>query len=197
MISEPPQAGTTADGCGTGRNCPGIVWTAGLIRSSAVRCRGGCCPRAFLELQRCWGAEPKTREVADRDLVSKPASIASYCRAWLFRTVRNKAFNCQRSHRRRTHYEADYSQQRRWFVETTHSALEAQEATEALGHLPEELRETVVARIWGGLTLEQIAVLTHVSLATAQRRYVRAIEQLRLRLDDQPQRSKRVQRNQL
>jgi len=48
--------------------------------------------------------------------------------------------------------------------------------------LPEEQRATVIMRIWGGMTLEEIAEATAVPLSTAASRYRYALEKLRERL---------------
>ena len=48
--------------------------------------------------------------------------------------------------------------------------------------MPDELREVLVARIWGGLTFEQIAEVLQTSTSTAFRRYEEAISYLRTRL---------------
>jgi RNA polymerase sigma-70 factor (ECF subfamily) len=69
-----------------------------------------------------------------------------------------------------------------WFS-SVDSMLEAQEATSMLGELPLELREVMVARLWGGLTFAEVAELVGCSLATAQRRYQAGLTQLRERLD--------------
>ena len=60
--------------------------------------------------------------------------------------------------------------------------LEPETVTAALTALPAELREIVVAHLWGGRTFEQIATLTGLSTSTAHRRYLTALESLRERL---------------
>lgn len=52
----------------------------------------------------------------------------------------------------------------------------------AVGELPEEQREAVTLRIWGGLTFPQMAEATGVSERTLESRYRTAIEKLRPRL---------------
>lgn len=52
-------------------------------------------------------------------------------------------------------------------------------AVDALDH---ELREVVIARIWGQLSLEEIGRLCGVSAATAYRRYEVALKALRSKL---------------
>jgi RNA polymerase sigma-70 factor (ECF subfamily) len=52
-----------------------------------------------------------------------------------------------------------------------------------LAELPLQLREVIVARLWGGLTFEDIARLAGCSLPTAHRRYQTGLTQLRERLE--------------
>lgn len=144
---------------------------------------------AFLECQRSPPSSPTSHSVA-------PEQRANHLRAWMFRTVRHRALNCLRSEQRRQRYESEYAQQRVWFVPSDNSKGEADEAVAALQGLANELRETVIARLWGNLTLQEIADLTEVSIATAQRRYIRGIEQLRQRLDRQERRTPSVPRKQ-
>jgi RNA polymerase sigma-70 factor (ECF subfamily) len=49
--------------------------------------------------------------------------------------------------------------------------------------LPLELREVIVARLWGGLTFEAVAALAGTSVPTAHRRYQAGLAQLRERLE--------------
>ena len=70
-----------------------------------------------------------------------------------------------------------------WF-EPVSGPLDAQEAAASLASLELELREVVVARIWGNLTFAEIAKLVGTSLSTRQRRYAQAIKQLQARLDE-------------
>ena len=60
--------------------------------------------------------------------------------------------------------------------------LDVAAVTEALSSLPEEEREVVVARIWGGLSFEQIADAVESSAATCYRRYSAGLDDLRKKL---------------
>lgn len=100
---------------------------------------------------------------------------------WLYRVVRNRAISAARGQRRRVQREQRVAASESWFQPAT--ALDAQEAAEALGGLPLEVREPVVARIWGGLTFAEIGQLVGVSTATAQRRYEQGLRELRSRLE--------------
>jgi RNA polymerase sigma-70 factor (ECF subfamily) len=99
---------------------------------------------------------------------------------WLYTVVRRKAIDAARAQRRRRHHE---NHARRdgasWFVALPEDALDAQAAVAALAALPEEHREVIVARVWGGLTFAQIAQTLGTTDSTAQRRYEAALSLLR------------------
>ena len=102
---------------------------------------------------------------------------------WLYRAVRNRAISASRSLGRRSRHEAVVSHRGEpWFRPTDGQRLDADAATEALGRLPLEERETVVARLWGGLSFREIADLTGASATTAARRYESGLTHLRERL---------------
>jgi RNA polymerase sigma-70 factor (ECF subfamily) len=102
---------------------------------------------------------------------------------WLYRVVRNAAIDSLKSTRRREVREQHHAQSRDWFVEPAIDGLDAVKAVESLKSLPLEQREVIAAHFWGGLTFEQIAILTNSSATTAFRRYQTGIAQLRLQLE--------------
>lgn len=69
-----------------------------------------------------------------------------------------------------------------WFHITLDDRLDAAEAAEGMRELPIEERETIVARLWGGLTFEEIAQLTGSSTSTVHRWYQAGLNTLRERL---------------
>jgi RNA polymerase sigma factor (sigma-70 family) len=101
---------------------------------------------------------------------------------WLYRVVRNEALATQRTATRRRLREQRVGSPELWFA-ATEDRLDADEATRRLAELPLELREVIVARLWGGLTFEAIAGLVGCSLPTTYRRYHTGLAQLRERLD--------------
>lgn len=74
-----------------------------------------------------------------------------------------------------------------WFLESRQApaaaGLSAQEATELLWGVPEEQREAVVLRIYGGLSFAEIAEMTRVPLNTAASRYRYGIEKMKTALE--------------
>ena len=101
---------------------------------------------------------------------------------WLYRVVRNEALANHRTASRRRERERRASTPEAWFS-TAEDRLDAGEATRLLAELPLELREVIVARLWGGLTFEEIARLVGSSLPTTYRRYQTGLTQLRERLE--------------
>jgi RNA polymerase sigma factor (sigma-70 family) len=98
--------------------------------------------------------------------------------AWLFRVVRNRALDAAKMDRRRQRRESA-ARPVSWFVEPEIDGLDAERAMAALERLPPELRETIVARLWGGLTFDQIAAVSECSASSAFRRYEAGIAALR------------------
>jgi RNA polymerase sigma-70 factor (ECF subfamily) len=98
--------------------------------------------------------------------------------AWLYRATRNAAIDAGKSQRRRERRE-QASARRDWFVQGEVDGLSAEEAVAALERLPAEQREVIVARLWGGLSFEQIGAVMGCSASSAHRRHEAGIEALR------------------
>ncbi len=101
--------------------------------------------------------------------------------AWLFRVVRNAAMDAGKADRRRRVRE-ERSARVEWFAEAEVDGLDAEAAVLALESLSADQREVVVSRLWGGLTLEQVAASVGCSVSSAHRRYEAGIAALRERL---------------
>ncbi|MBN2292907.1 MAG: sigma-70 family RNA polymerase sigma factor [Pirellulales bacterium] len=102
---------------------------------------------------------------------------------WIYRVVRNRAISSARRASRRSRHEQTASfRGEPWFRPNDREGLDVDAATEALQKLPLEQRETLVARLWGGLSFVEIADLTGTSSSTAQRRYQAGLVALRERL---------------
>jgi RNA polymerase sigma-70 factor (ECF subfamily) len=103
--------------------------------------------------------------------------------AWLYRVVRNAAVSAARAEaRRRRHEAAAAAHMPGWFTPDPTGPLDAAAVREALQGLPVEEREVIVARLWGGLTFEQVAAVAGCSSSTAHRRYLAGLSSLRERL---------------
>jgi RNA polymerase sigma-70 factor (ECF subfamily) len=101
---------------------------------------------------------------------------------WLYRVVRNEALAASRSDVRRRRRESLAGSHEAWFSRAD-DKLDAEQATLVLAELPLDQREVIVARLWGGLTFDDIAQLAGCSLATAHRRYQTGLATLQERLE--------------
>jgi RNA polymerase sigma-70 factor (ECF subfamily) len=101
---------------------------------------------------------------------------------WLYRVIRNQMLANRRGANRRRQRETRSSASETWFA-AVDDQLDAQDATLLLAKLALDVREVIVARLWGGLTFAEIAELVGCSLATAQRRYQTGLMELRERLE--------------
>jgi RNA polymerase sigma factor (sigma-70 family) len=98
--------------------------------------------------------------------------------AWLFTVCKNLAENANRTDRRRTRRETIKALPEA-FQSDPGQALEHSETLAAVEALESTLKDTLVARIWGGLGFEEIGKLLGVSAPTAFRRYESALRQIR------------------
>jgi RNA polymerase sigma factor (sigma-70 family) len=101
---------------------------------------------------------------------------------WLYTVVRNGALAAGRGEARRRRRQGRVSTAEAWFDSADYQ-LDGREATRLLAELPLEHREVIVARIWGGLTFDEVARLVGCSLPTAHRRYHAGLTDLRERLN--------------
>jgi RNA polymerase sigma factor (sigma-70 family) len=104
--------------------------------------------------------------------------------AWLYRAVRNAAIDAGRGDRRRRTREEQSARPEGWFDHSLADGLDAATAVAALESLPGEQREVIVARLWGGLTFEQIAAAHGSSVSSAYRRFEAGIAALRVHLGE-------------
>jgi RNA polymerase sigma-70 factor (ECF subfamily) len=104
---------------------------------------------------------------------------------WIYRVVRNRAINAGRSRRRRSRREAAVAPRGEpWFETSAGDRLDGSAATDALKQLPAQERETIIARLWGGLSFEEISRLSGTSLSSVYRCYQRGLAALRERLGE-------------
>jgi len=114
--------------------------------------------------------------------LARQSSLPDQVAAWLHRVVRNTAISTARSRHRRHQREAQASSGEAWFA-LVDDQIDARSATRLLAELELDCREVIVARLWGGLTFDQIARLQGCSLTTAHRRYQHGLAQLHERLE--------------
>jgi RNA polymerase sigma-70 factor (ECF subfamily) len=116
------------------------------------------------------------------ELARQPA-VPAELMPWLYRVVRNKAISASRAIRRHKLHESQAAgRHQAWFEPSPGDALDAATAVTVLENLPPMDREVVIARIWGGLTFQQIGELIGATDSTAHRRYESALAALRQKL---------------
>src|SRR4051794_14788645 len=128
---------------------------------------------------RQWGPAP---EEAVQDAFLKLAALPRPPREvvpWLYRVVRNAALDAAKTARRRQRRERAAARPERWFVEPAVDGIDAGDAVAALERLPADQREAIVARLWGGLSFEEIAAVAGCSASTAFRRFSAGVDALR------------------
>jgi len=122
-------------------------------------------------------AEDVLQNVFARMLAAEP-SIAESEAAYLFRAVRNEAMNASRGARRARAV-------RERLFETEPAARDESErlaVEEALADLPEDQREAVVLKIWGGLSFPEAARVLGTTDKTVEHRYYRGLAALEEKL---------------
>lgn len=129
---------------------------------------------------RCAAGEDVVQEAFCRLAVQEPPPAKPV--AWLYQVCRNLAEKQRLSDQRRRERERARARQE---VAAGPSAdpLEIAEALSAVEELEDDLREVLVARVWGQFSLEEVGKLCGISTATAFRRYEAALQALRAKLD--------------
>ncbi len=131
----------------------------------------------------------KTPEDAVQEAFIDLANCSSepdYPKAWLYTTTRRKAQNIARAEsRHRNHLEqliqansGDRASEY-WLEPNTRNGIAASEVLEGLDSLTPDQREMIIAKVWGDLTFEELAELMNCSPASAYRRYVCALTELK------------------
>lgn len=139
-------------------------------------------PLALYARQWCASPEDVVQE-AFVQLARQPEPPRSPA-AWLFRAVRNGAIAASRSTaRRRRREQAQASTAGDWFIDRAADQLDGAAVAAALQELPSEQREVIIARLWGQLTLEEIAELTGGTTSSVHRWYHAGLAALRKRFN--------------
>ena len=105
-------------------------------------------------------------------------------KAWLYKSVRNAAISEGRSNRRRVGRERNVAGMRGgWFESKVGDLIDANAAQEALGALPAIQREVVVLKIWGQMTLNEVAELVGMPLSSVYDQYKAGLAGVRMKME--------------
>jgi RNA polymerase sigma-70 factor (ECF subfamily) len=104
---------------------------------------------------------------------------------WMYRVIRNAAFDHRRSSARRKRRERRVAEAcREWFVPWPAAVVNAEAAERCLARLSAEQREIVVLRIWNGLSFAEIGSIVQRSASTVHGYYADALTQMRAVLEE-------------
>jgi len=106
-------------------------------------------------------------------------TLPADARPYLFKAVRNGSLSAMRNSRRWTPLDGQ-----EWLVKPAGMVEAALEIEKAMRQLPPEQREVVVMRIWGEMTLAEVALVLDIPENTAASRYRYALSKLREHLQD-------------
>jgi RNA polymerase sigma-70 factor (ECF subfamily) len=145
---------------------------------------------ALLLLARQWVTSyPDAEDVVQEAFVRfwKSRQRANDPAAYLFASVKTCAFDWQRARHRQTRREAVVARPEcePLFVGSLEHNERRALVQSALGRLPQEQREVLVMKIWGGLSFPQIAEALQISANTAASRYRYALAKLREQLAEE------------
>jgi RNA polymerase sigma-70 factor (ECF subfamily) len=125
-------------------------------------------------------AEDVLQEAFIRLMGSDPRGVRDSVRSYLFAIVRNLVIDERRKGAIRAEVRSLLFRER----ENVPDSGQGEEILSALSQLPRDQRETVVLKIYGSLTLAEVASLTGVPPATATSRYRYALERLNVLLSE-------------
>lgn len=114
----------------------------------------------------------------------KQSTAPDNVKAWLYCLVRNEAIGRLRQRQRHQNHSNDVEfMQAAWFERESASPVDADAAQKALSALPEELREIVVLRIWGEMTLKEMGTVLSQPVSSVFHKYQTAMEALRKKME--------------
>ena len=101
---------------------------------------------------------------------------------YLYRAIRNAAFNYRRNHARETELPSNGH----WLESPPGLEAMGLAVQSALDDLPDEQREVIILRVWGQMTFEEAALALDIPVNTAASRYRYALAKLREQLKPLP-----------
>jgi RNA polymerase sigma factor (sigma-70 family) len=103
---------------------------------------------------------------------------------WLFRSVRNAAIAAARKQGRRQKHLERIGRSSPLFEADPADVIDAAAVEGALAALDADRREVVVLRVWGGLSLKEIAQVTGRPISTLSFQYRGALDDLRRKMGE-------------
>jgi len=134
---------------------------------------------------RQWSPDQQAEDIVQDAFIKllKQRRCPDNVRAWLFRVVRNASISMVRRLQRRRAGQKFLGRETLWFESRRDDLIDAQLAQDILQTLPAHLREIVMLRIWGQMSLREIAEIVNKSIPWIHNNYKTALEMIRKKLE--------------
>ena len=135
---------------------------------------------------RQWSADEQAEDIVQDAFIKllKQRRCPDNVRAWLFRVVRNCSISRIRrlQHRRQAGRKLARPESP-WFESRDDDLIDARMVQNLLQTLPSNLREIVLLRIWGQMSLREISQIVNRSVPLVHHDYKTALETIRKKLE--------------
>jgi len=134
---------------------------------------------------RQWSPDQQAEDIVQDAFIKllKQRTCPDNVRAWLFRVVRNDSISVVRRLQRRRADQDSAHLEALWFESRCDDLIDARLAQDFLKTLEPHLREIVMLRIWGQMTLREISQVVNKSIPWIHRDYKMALEIMRKKLE--------------
>jgi len=135
---------------------------------------------------RQWNPDEQAEDIVQDAFIKllKQRRSPDNVRAWLFRVVRNVSISKARSLQRREQAAQKLPvKEVYWFESQSNDLIDARLAQSILKTLPLNLREIVMLRIWGQMSLKEISEITKKSIPWIHKEYKKALEMIKKKLE--------------
>ena len=134
---------------------------------------------------RQWSPDQQAEDIVQDAFIKllKQRRCPDNVRAWLFRVVRNASISMVRRLQRRRAGQKFLHRETLWFESRCDDLIDARLAQDLLQTLPSQLREIVMLRIWGQMTLKEISQVVNKSIPWIHHDYKMALEVIKKRLE--------------
>ena len=135
---------------------------------------------------RQWSADQQAEDIVQDAFIRllKQRSCPDNVRAWLFRVVRNCSISrIRRLQQRRQAGPKLARRESLWFESRDDDLIDARVVQDLLQTLPSNLREIVLLRIWGQMSLREISQIVGKSIPLVHHDYRAALETIRKKLE--------------
>ncbi len=133
---------------------------------------------------RQWSPDQQAEDIVQDAFIKllKQRTCPDNVRAWLFRVVRNASISMARRLQRRVGQKFMH-RETLWFESRRDDLIDARLAQDLLQTLEPHLREIVMLRIWGQMTLKEISQVMNKSIPWIHHDYKMALEIIRKKLE--------------